>query len=324
MKPRMNANRRTPRRYRLHRQLRVDMPSCNFSIMPGTESQGLPEFERPPVIETILGIHFKPIRGLTTAHLGLFWEHLGRDQWPTLHELSPIAPQMERFDVSPSAPQRFMLKAMELPEVRIRLSNADESRVVQLQPNLLQTHWVRKPDAAYPRYTQSTKPGFLSIWTRFCEFLTSNKLVSPDLLQWEVTYINQIPAGEGELWQTPQDWPALFNGVLMPPAIPDGSVESGRAKYHYRLSADHGRLHLEVRHVLGSDGGPESLTLTLTARGPVTANTTPTNQSIAPTIEKRISAGLDLGRRAIVRGFKAFGSKKALDFWGYKEEVADV
>ena len=90
------------------------------------------------------------------------------------------------------------------------------------------------------------------------------------------------------------------------------------------MSNDQGRLHVDVRHVLGSDDGPESLDLTLTARGQTVADSPVETLSGSPTIEQAILAGLDVGRRAIVNGFKAFGSKRALDFWGYKEEVADA
>jgi uncharacterized protein (TIGR04255 family) len=292
--------------------------------MTGMDLPGLPEFDRPPLIETILGVHFKPIRGLTTAHLGFFWDALGRNEWPALRELGPITPQIERFDVSPSAPSRLMFKQIEEPEVRLRISSQDESKVVQVQPNLLQTHWVRKPGTAYPRYEQFTKPGFLAIWQKFSVFLKTQGFSEPDLLQWEVTYINRIPAGKGELWETQHDWAAIFNGVMVPPSIPDGAVESARASYHYRLQEDCGRLHAEIRHVLSGDGGPESLDLTLTARGQVPSASRDQGLSDAHTMQLRISDGLDIGRRAIVNAFKAFASKKALDFWGHKEETADA
>ncbi len=298
--------------------------SCSLIRMPGNDLPGLPEFERPPVIETILGVHFKPIRGLTTAHLGLFWDSLGKDEWPHLRELESILPQIERFDVSPTAPFRFMLREMERPEIRLRFSNQGESKTVQVQTNLLQTHWVRTPGTDYPRYTAFTKPEFLAIWRKFSEFLNAQGFGGPDLLQWEVTYINSIPAGQGQLWETPQDWSSVFSGVLMPPPIPDGTIESARASYHYRLANDKGRLHVEIRHVLGGDSGPDSLELKLTARGPTPAGLPIQETAGSPTVAQLISVSFDTGRRAIVNGFKAFGSKKSLDFWGYKQEIADA
>lgn len=284
----------------------------------------LHEFARPPVIETILGVHFKPIRELTIAHLGIFWRSLGSEDWPNLRELGAITPQIERFDRSPTAPMRFVLKELEQPEMRLRFGNDAENKVVQVQGNLLQTHWVRRPDTAYPRYTSSTKPEFLAIWSRFVDFLRAERFEAPEPSQWEVTYINRIPAGKGQLWQTPADWPTLFNGVLVPPVCPDGVIESARASYHYRLTGDQGRLHVEVRHKLGEDQEPESLDLILTARGPIATAASLEKASDGPTIRTAIESGLDTGRRAIVNGFTAFGSKRALEFWGHKEENADA
>jgi hypothetical protein len=56
-----------------------------------------PSYLRPPVVETILGVQFKPLRGLQNAHLGAFWKTLG-DEWPTVADAPPLEPQFERFD----------------------------------------------------------------------------------------------------------------------------------------------------------------------------------------------------------------------------------
>ena len=294
--------------------------------MAGKYPSALHEYERPPVIETILSVHFRPVRNLTTAHLGLFWERLDRRLWPKLRELGSIVPQIERFDVSPSAPLRFRLKEMERPEVRLRLSNEAESKVVQVQSNLIQTHWIRgsATDTDYPRYWRTTKPEFLAIWESFVAFLGAEGFGKPHPLQWEATYINRIPSGEGELWQTPADWPSLFNGVLVSPLMPDGSIESASVKYHYRLADDKGRLHVELRHVMGGDADAESLDMTWTARGQVLSNSVEEGSADLPTINRMISTGLDIGRCAIVNGFTASGSQKSLQFWGHKTEVADA
>jgi hypothetical protein len=96
--------------------------------MPGADAVGLPGFERPPVIETILGVHFEPIRGLTAVYLGLFWRSLQRDRWPAVRELTPIPPQIEQYDISPITPFRFALNEMERPEIRVRLDSQRDAR----------------------------------------------------------------------------------------------------------------------------------------------------------------------------------------------------
>jgi uncharacterized protein (TIGR04255 family) len=291
--------------------------------MVGRDTPRLHEFTRPPVIETILGVHFKPIRGLTTAHLGMFWHLLGKDQWPGLRELGAIVPQIERLDVSPTVPFRFMLREMQQPEVRLRFSDKDDSKIVQVQANLLQTHWIRTPGTDYPRYTASTKPEFLEIWSKFAAFVREEGFSGPEMLQWEVTYINRIPSGEDQLWRTPADWSSIFNGVLVPPPTPDGAIESARVSYHYRLADNKGRLHVEVYHKLGEDNEPDSLELKLTARGQIVTSPLTVETSAAPTIQQTIGTGLDTGRHAIVNGFAAFGAQKSLDFWGQKKDNSD-
>jgi len=187
---------------------------------------------------------------------------------------------------------------------------------------MLLTHWVQQPGVEYPRYGEATKPGFLAIWRSFSDFLEKNHLPKQNLVQWEVTYINRVPAGE--LWKTPGDWPTLFNGLLVSPPIPDGSIESALAVYHYRLTDNAGRLHVEIRHATEPQEGVQSLDITLTARGPLASPNEAASAVDSPTIEQRIAAGLDIGRRAIVRGFESIVSQKARDYWGYKKEIVDA
>ena len=57
-----------------------------------------PDFTYPPIIEFVLGVQFAPLENMTTGHLGLFWEHLGRDGWPLVGDEPPLDPQFELFD----------------------------------------------------------------------------------------------------------------------------------------------------------------------------------------------------------------------------------
>lgn len=54
------------------------------------DEQNLPSFERPPVIETMLGVQFQPLPALRSAHLGAFWKTLG-EEWPVVLDASIIA-----------------------------------------------------------------------------------------------------------------------------------------------------------------------------------------------------------------------------------------
>ena len=288
--------------------------------MSGVNADGLPGFERPPVIETILGVHFEPIRDLRGVYLGLFWRHLRREQWPDVRELTPISSQIEQFDVSPTAPFRFALTETKQPQTRVRLDSQSRREVIQLQSNLLQTHWTRNGDAGYPRYPQ-VKATFQETWAAFIRFLANENLPAPKPVQWEVTYINSIPAGD--LWRTPADWPSVFNGVLVPPRVPDGSIESAMVRYHYRLNGDRKRLHVEVRHVSESGDAAQSLNVTLTARGSLLDAVVSIGKTTSP-MEQRIEPGLDFGRQAIVRGFTTMLSQRSLEYFGHRQEGFDA
>lgn len=36
------------------------------------------EFKNPPLIETVLAVQYAPIKGLSSAHIGIFWGSLGQ------------------------------------------------------------------------------------------------------------------------------------------------------------------------------------------------------------------------------------------------------
>jgi hypothetical protein len=57
-----------------------------------------PDFAKPPIVEFVLGAQFAPLENFTTGHFGLFWEQLGRDEWPIAGEEPPLDPQFELFD----------------------------------------------------------------------------------------------------------------------------------------------------------------------------------------------------------------------------------
>src|SRR5207244_2810078 len=54
-------------------------------------------FDRPPVVETVLGVQFNPLKTSTTQ-LSQFWaKHLQAD-WPVVKETAPIFDQREHFN----------------------------------------------------------------------------------------------------------------------------------------------------------------------------------------------------------------------------------
>jgi uncharacterized protein (TIGR04255 family) len=81
---------------------------------PGREAR-LPEFEKPPVVEVVLSIQFKPLALFRTPHVGLFWLKF-REKFPTLQESVPIQPSFEEPGSRP-VKTGIRFEAVQIPPV---------------------------------------------------------------------------------------------------------------------------------------------------------------------------------------------------------------
>lgn len=268
-------------------------------------ADGLPSFKQPPVVETVLGVQFEPIRGFTNAHLGAFWQTLGLD-WPNVADAPPLEQQFEQFgDERTWGPLGLQLKLTSEPSSRLQIRNKLNDRMIQVQNGRFHLNWLGQAGGEYPRY-KSVRPEFDKLFSRFCTFVKDQQLGDLRLNQWEVTYVNHIP--KGTLWNAPSDVPSVSLLFASPPPLPMVvGPESLSGAWHFEITPKQGRLHVEIRH--GRRTMPddkEILIITLTARGPLNAGTLDYH------------AGLNLGREVIVQGFTALTSEKAHQKWGPK------
>ena len=266
----------------------------------------LPSFKHPPVVETVLGVQFDPIRGFTNAHLGAFWKSLGAE-WPSVADAPPLEQQFEQFgDERAWGSLGFQLKLTSAPASRLQIRNASNDRMIQIQNGRFHLNWLGQAGGEYPRY-QGVRPEFDKLFARFSMFVRDQQLGDPKLNQWEVTYVNHIP--KGSLWRAPSDVAGISCLFGRPPALPMvAGQESFSGAWHFEITPQRGRLHVEIRH--GRRTIPdeqEVLILTLTARGPL------------GTGEKEYDEGLNLGREVIVRGFNALTSEIAHETWGLQD-----
>ena len=271
-------------------------------------------FQRPPVVETLLGVQFEPLPKFRNAHLGAFWKRLG-SEWTTPTDAPPLAQQFERFEET----QRwinsgFLLQvASELPQ-RMQLRNQDENRMVQVQNGRLHYNWLGQCAAEYPRF-KNVRPEFSRILEELRRFVSDEGLGEIKPNQWEVTYVNRIP--RGTVWNDPSDWSKLFRALaLLPANLSSASLESFGGECHYEIPPQLGRLHVQVQH--GRLSAPmiqEVLTLTLTARGSVEMGG---NRSLD------LEGGLNRGHAVIVKAFTELTSETAHEYWGLIHEDAGV
>ncbi|MCO6043299.1 TIGR04255 family protein [Aeoliella sp. ICT_H6.2] len=272
-----------------------------------TSIEAMPDYERPPLVETVVGVQFDQLQSFTNAHLGGFWKSLDATEWPTTADAPPLPRQVEEFTEGAKWAKGLRLQFTQDPACRIQIKNADEDRMVQLQNNRLHFNWLGASGGNYPRYGQVLAE-FKQILASFVRFVSDENLGEFRPNQWELTYVNHIP--KGSVWETPADW-NFFEPLAAIPSV-DKVVqgESFSGEWHFTIPDQRGRLHIEWKHgVKPKEGTDEQqfVRLTLTARGKVEEN------SIDGIVE-----GLDLGHKTIVSSFSSLMSNNANKYWGQK------
>lgn len=151
-------------------------------------SQTLPSFDSPPVVEVTAGVQFQPLLSMSGPTLGplrVRW----RDMFPLLEEQPALPPFLEadahrgpaiQFSLSPVPPSRFIF------------SNPSGSNLVQLQNDRLIVNWRRNAqDPVYPRY-RHIRSRFEDSHKDLTSFVAEEGLGSIVVNQVELSYINQI------------------------------------------------------------------------------------------------------------------------------------
>jgi uncharacterized protein (TIGR04255 family) len=222
----------------------------------------LPTYGAPPLVEVVFGRQFDPLP-FTAAHIGLFWERLGRTAYPVVQEQPPLAPVIERLVDEPTTAVVEFADVPPLP--RLWFSSDEHQSLVQLQRDRLLVNW-RASSLPYPRYV-TLSPKFSELWSVLDDFARSELTTNPVLRQFELTYVNHIP------W-TPRydDYGTALRGIFpdlswRPEARFLASPEGGDIRLGFRLPGDSGRLHVRVREGKRKVDGTRLFMLELTARG---------------------------------------------------------
>jgi len=231
----------------------------------------------------------------------LYWSKI-KDKYPTANVVPPLEFKIEEFGKEAKIQQWFEFKLNQAPDVRYLYVAEDNSTLVQLQNNKFLRNWRRiSPDKEYPSY-RVTKPAFVAAWQQFCEFLDEQKLPKPQVLQCEVTYVNQIDASSG--WNAFTD---LIDGMADLPASESSGFfpdpESGGLNVQYLMPENRGRLYASLQHLIKIDTR-EVLQISLTARGK------PLSSDLADVMQ-----WFDLGHEWVVRGFDEITSSKMKEVW---------
>jgi len=151
---------------------------------------GLPDYERPPVVEVAIGLQFVPIAGFSQAHIGAYWQ-LIRSEYPkTLDQMRLDSPVENLYgSTAPVFPFPFLIGAT--PRVnRSWLISGNDELLIQVQDDRFWHNW-RLKDGEYPHF-EALLALFQSKYREFGSAMESMELPTPHPIQAEVAYFNWI------------------------------------------------------------------------------------------------------------------------------------
>lgn len=158
------------------------------------------DLENPPLTEVVCGVRFQPLEKFATPHIGLLWQKY-QPEYSYYKEQAfiPAAGDLPVRIVSTPLPPR------------VWFTNENESLIIQVQKDRFLTNWKKVSDGQdYPHFPK-VLDHFKSNFTKFTDFLNEGQLGFPDLLEYELTYVNIIPKGQG--WQDCSDLSSLFPSI---------------------------------------------------------------------------------------------------------------
>lgn len=262
--------------------------------------EDLPKYENPPVIEVVCGVQFNPLENLTGPQLGLFWKRLKPD-YPICREMPPLTPAVERFEGEPG----IKLEFTNIPPMpRYWFTHKAQNGIVQVQRDRFLHNWKKvKPDEPYPHYDSVIKT-FRDQLDSFEVFLRESEIGGLQAYQYELTYVNHIPQGDGwnDLPEVGNVFPAFASQESCHQTfLPKCEVINWRTTF--RMPENKGRLHASLSQ--GAVDEKPLLNLNMTARG------MPSDSS-----RDAMWEWFDLAHTWIVRGFADLTSEEQQrDVW---------
>ena len=227
-------------------------------------TSALPDYGNPPVNEVVFGVQFEKIGGLQTPHIGLLWGKLDRKRFPTYQEMPPVNHIIEKEDGTIGL--SLSIEAFEHPPLpRILFINEDKDQLIQVQKDRFLRNWRKLEDKnTYPLY-RILYPEFKKSWDIFNSFLDGVDLPKPIPDQYELTYVNQIPQGQGwksliDIKDVFQDFQCETTGRFLP------EPETVDWRRIYKLANQMGRLHVSLKMGLAKEA-KKIMVFELTARG---------------------------------------------------------
>jgi uncharacterized protein (TIGR04255 family) len=264
----------------------------------------LPEFDRPPVDEVVLGVYFAEIDGYSDLDTVLFWQSV-QDEFPrveTRPRLQPIEEPLVRLG-PPSPEPAFVIAAGPVAQ-RTWLINQDDDQVIQIQNDLLLTNW-RKRVSPYPRF-ETLSERFQKAYQAFLISLGARRLPAPAVRLVEVSYVNFVADLDLDRFFRPAGAASLSSTFI--DANPEAVAWMSKYLIRSEDGAPFGRLTVECATAFKpeTDTIVEGSQLRLTTRFPISGNATPDDLVVL----------MASGRNTIVQAFADLTTPEAHDHWG--------
>ena len=274
----------------------------------------LPRFNKPPVVEVVLGVQFTQLQAMNIAHIGLLWERY-RDRFPKFNQQPALPHAIERLG---SAAQQGGVQSFSFDFggdrlQRAWLANADNTELIQIQNDRFIRNWRRYHDSTipYPSY-ERLKPRFLEDWALFSAFVEESGLGGLIADQCEIAYVSHIEACD--IWRSFGQVNRVFRGWSENyPALTGSPADAiGFKARHEVMGPDGafvGRLFVELdsAYVAAPANPGETrpiFQLQLTVRG------SPLSSGIAG-----VTGFLDLGHELIVNSFVKLTTPEMHQVW---------
>ena len=234
----------------------------------------------PPINEVVCGVQFRPLEKLITGYMGLLWQKY-KERFPSCREQQAIASPIEQVPGLPV--ENFAPINVLMP--RSVFVNSGATAVVQVQRDAFYYNW-RLGDEEYPRYGK-VMSRFGSEFDVFESFLKEHELGSIAPVQFELSYINEIPYLPDVRVFKDIFWNQREHTFLPEP-------EAANLVTSFLLPKGEGRMYTGIKSIVNAAGKP-AFSWNLTVKGC-------TNPRSEMSLEK-MRAWFDNAHDWIVHGF---------------------
>jgi len=267
------------------------------------QKKSLPKFKDPPVIETVLDVHFALLEQFSIPHFGLYWDKI-RDKYPVISVHPPLSIVTDQSVLEKKSLGQPKVKFISGDHVRCWFIDKEQNHLIQVQKDRFIFNWRKVTGTElYPSFDKF-KPKFKTEWTKFCSFLDSEGIPTPQVKQCEVTYVNHFEIGRetnsfGEIAKVMNLWKSQKSDSFLP------NPDIVRFNTSFSFPDKKGKLHISLEPTLRGRDAKEIIQLRLIARG----------QPQSSNLED-ILAWFEIGHEWIVKGFTDLTTSEMHKLWG--------